>query len=52
MPVTACSAIGEISWAGLPLRTMPAMSASSKNLRREGLQQSALVTVPGMRSGR
>ena len=37
---------------GLPLRTLPAMSASSKNLRRAWLQHSALVTGPGARSVR
>ena len=50
--MTASSAMGEMSWAGLPFRAFPLMSASSKNLRRAWLQQSALSTGPGSRSPR
>ena len=35
----------------LPLRTLPAMSANSKNLRRAWLQHSALITGAGPRPG-
>ena len=44
---TASSAIGEIGVAFLPRRLLDAMSASSKNLRLEWLQQAASVTRPG-----
>ncbi len=52
MRLTASSATGEILWAGLPLRTAPAMSANSKTLRRAWLQQSALAPGLGARPGR
>jgi hypothetical protein len=51
MRLTASSAIGEITAAVLPRRALPAMSASSKNLRRACDQQKAGVTAPAARSG-
>ena len=49
---TASKAMGEISFASLPLRMLPAISASSKNLRRACDQHSAGRTGPGLRSPR
>ena len=44
MRLTASKAIGEIGGAVFPRRVFAAMSASTKNLRRAWLQQSASVT--------
>lgn len=50
--LTASKAIGEIGGAVFPRRALAAMSASTKNLRRAWLQQSASITSLGLRSGR
>lgn len=50
MRLTASSAIGEIGAAFLPRFALVAMSASTKNLRRECAQHSACVSGPGSRS--
>jgi hypothetical protein len=47
-----CGIIAVLSAVAMPLRTFPAMSASSKNFRRAWAQHSALVTGPGSRSSR
>ncbi len=49
-PLTASSAIGEIAAALLPRLAFAAMSASTKNLRRECAQQSAWRRGAGSRS--